>query len=250
MHFSVLLLHEWDESSIMAKYCYEATSEDGADMVFDIEMNKKQAEKEYKDAIGKKGKYTKKDYPTLQDYMEGQYSWLEEDENGDWGQQSNSYGMYDWYVQGGRWANCLPSCKNDKELKALLKQALNLKDKEIAKKYRDNVDEYVKISEMPFRQACSYLQLGCTSSIQIGEVPAQYIIDHWKHITERRHSSEDAMEALINTFLIETDEETERITQESGELNSELFREKYNYYLETAKKEGREFFLTILDLHT
>jgi len=255
MHFSVLLIHEMDEDFIMAKRYYDATEDDGAHIEFQVDLTKKQVMAEYKKAIGKKGAYTKEKYPTLNDYMEAEYSHLDADDDGNYGYNSNTNGMYDWHEIGGRWSGCLPTCKNEKELKALLEKALDLKNKEVKEKYRDKVEEYVKISEMPLREACAYLNIGGQDSLVISnDFSAKNIIDWFKNIGRGHRNDDnepnDAVHSLFNSMIIEEDGMEEEYLDGHEDINEKFFTEKYNELLKKSKKEGREFQITVLDLHT
>lgn len=249
-HFSVLLIHESDEDTIMSKYNVDATADDGASIEFYSEMSEEQAQQEYDTNI-KSGQCTIEDYPTLEDYMEDEYSHLKL-KDGEWGYDSNADGLYDWHEVGGRWAGILPSCKNEQELKSLLDNALDLNNEKIKEKYRDKADEYVKISEMPTKQACDYLEIGGTNSILIGDVPAKVIIERFKQIESKwKHHDfkEDSVRSIINTIIIEENYEDTCYHDGDENINEKFFIKKYNYFSKLNKEQGRGFCMTILDLH-
>ena len=252
MHFSVLLIHESDENFIMAKRNYDATKEDGADIEFQCELTEKQAKAEYNKAI-KKDASLLEQYPDFKSYMEDEYSHLDL-ENGEYGTHSNADGMYDWYEIGGRWSRILPSGKSEKQLKDIVKKALDLTKKEVKEKYRDKVEEYVKISEMPVREACDYLQLDGQNEIMISDdISAQDIINKFKAIEKNWNEDfkkADAIHSMINTMIIQEEGDEEVYHEGDDRINEEFFIEKYNYFLELNKKEARGFKITILDCHT
>jgi hypothetical protein len=248
MHFSVLLIHENDESYIMGKRSHEATEDEGAEISINVEFTARQAAKLYKDAI-KEDSSIESRFPTLSEYMEVEYSHLTE-QDGKYGYSSNSLGMYDWYEVGGRWSNMLPTCKNEKELKRLVDKALNIKDKKIAEKYRDNLDEYIKISEMPLMDACGHLNIGGQNEMLISkDISAQDIINWWKAKDKISKDDEDDVIGRIITSSVIIEEDGEEEVIDCSEMTDEIFIEKYNYFLKLNKK-GREFKLTILDCHS
>jgi len=252
MHFSVLLIHEMDENSIMAKRNCDATEEDGANIEFNVELTEKEAMQEYEKAI-KEDTSLINMYPDLPSYMESMYSYLEL-QDGEYGSNHNAGSMYDWYEVGGRWKGCLPSSKNEKELKALVKQALNLKNKDVKEKFRDKADEYVQLSSMPVLEACRHLKIGGQDEMLIEKgISAQYIIDWFKHITKEwsndNNEPKDAVRSLFGNIIIEEDGQEEEYLEGDENINEEFFTEKYNYFLKKNLKEGRAFQITVLDLH-
>jgi hypothetical protein len=250
MHFSVLLIHEWSEKEVMSKRRYDADESEGAEMEFSIEYTKEDVEKEYKSFI-KKNPDEKEVFPTVDDYMEATYSCLDKDEHGNWGKIYNLHPNFPAYMLRGGCSMCF--YKSEKEYKALLKNALNLKNKEVKKKYENNVAEYVKISEMPVKQACAYLGIGGQDSLQISdEISAQDIIDWARAVTSSwvEEKEYDAINSLYNTMIIETDEETTVYHDKDDNINENVFREKYEEYLKESKESSREFYVTVLDLHT
>lgn len=252
MHFSVLLIHENDEQSIMAKRYYDATAEDGANIEFNCELTEKEAQAEYEKVIKKDTSLLEK-YPDFKSYMEGEYSHLDL-KYGEYGTRSNTDGMYDWYEVGGRWSRILPSGRSEKQLKAIVKKALDLNNNEVKEKYRDKVEEYVKISEMPVREACDYLQLDGQNEMFISDkISAQDIINKFKFI-ERTwngdYETADAIRSMITNIIIEEEGCEEEYLEGNENISEEFFTEKYNYFLEKNKKEGRGFQITILDLHS
>ena len=250
MHFSVMLIHENDEESIMLKRSYDATEADGAELEFVIELTKKEAEKEYKAAIGKKGAYSKEDYPTLDDYIAAEYCHLTKNDEGDYGIEQNFDAMYDWYCVGGRWSGLLPTTKNDEELTALVKSQLDLTNKRIKEKYRDTVEEYVRISEMTISEACAHLKIGGTDSLIIGEddISAEDIINWIKKAIKNKGG--DALKTLIHSIIVEEEWDEELIPEGDERICESFFIEKFNYCLKKNKEEGTEFKITILDLHS
>lgn len=252
MHFSVLLIHEKDENAIMTKRNYDATEACGAEMEFYIEMSLEEAKKEYNDFIEKHPSEIER-FPTLEVYMECEYSHLDL-EDGEYGHDNNVSGMYDWYSVGGRWSGILPACKSEKELKLLVKKALNLKNKKIREKYRDNAEEYVRISEMPVMEACAYLQIGGQDSMVISDdISAKDIISWWENIRKGNDNIDkrsNITESMIYSIIIEENGEEEEYLEGDENINDEFFTEKYNYFLNLNKTEGRNFQITILDCHT
>lgn len=250
MHFSVMLIHENDEESIMLKRSHDATEADGAELEFVIELTKKEAEKEYKAAIGKKGTYSKKDYPTIDDYIAGEYCYLTKNDEGDYGSTQNFDAMYDWYCVGGRWRGLLPTNESEEELTALVKSQLDLTDEIIKEKYRDNVSEFIKVSEMPLHEACTHLEIGSTNSLIIGEddISAEDIINWIKKVTKNKGG--DVLKSLIHSIIIEEDWDEELIKEGDDRICEKFFKKKFNYFLKKNKKEGTEFRITILDLHS
>src|SRR3990172_631972 len=205
MHFSVLLIQESEESSIMAKHNCDATEDDGAEITFEVEYTAKQAKKLYKNTI-KEVPEIEKTYPTLAEFMEGEYSHLD------------------------------------------------LKYEKVAEKYRDNVQEYVKISEMELIEACSHLELDGQSEMLISEdISAQDIINKFKAIQKswnENMSKEDAVKRMICNIIIEDENGDEETYYEGDEnINEKFLIEKYNYFLNLNKTEDRNFQITILDCH-
>jgi hypothetical protein len=250
MHFSVMLIHENDEESIMLKRSFDATEADGADLEFCIDMYKAYAIEEYEGFL-KENPKKKKEFPDLDSYMTETYPYYTKDEDGEYGSMQNYGSMYDWYCIGGRWSGILPTTKNNEELTALVKSQLDLTDKKIKEKYRDKVDEYVKISEMPILEACAYLKVGGTDSLVIGEndISAEDIIN-WLKIVTKHSNGGDALKSLIYSMIIEEDYDEELINKGDERICEAFFTEKFNYCLKKNKKEGTEFRITILDLHS
>jgi hypothetical protein len=87
----------------------------------------------------------------------------------------------------------------------------------------------------------------------IGETSADKIIEWWKMLIkswDRVKGEVDAAHTIFNTIIIETDDEEEMFHDNDENINEEFFKEKYEYYLKLSKEENREFFITVLDLHT
>ena len=211
MHFSVLLIHENYENSIMAKRNYDGIEEDGADIEFDCELTEKEAKEKYEKAIKEDSSLLEK-YLTFESYMEEEYSHLDL-KNGEYGTHFNIDGMYDWYEVGGRWKNILPSGKSEKQLKILVKKALDLKNEKVKEKYRDKLDEYVRISEMSVKEASVFLQIEGQNSIMICDnISAQDIINNFK-VIERTwngdYETADAIRSMIGNIIIEEDYDEE-----------------------------------------
>jgi hypothetical protein len=252
-HFSVLLIHENDESSIMNKRSYDATEDEGADIEFDVQMTLKEAELEYKNYL-KANSTSKVIYASIEDFMEGEYSHLNK-EGDNYGFNNNYLGMYDWYVVGGRWSNILPKYKSKKDFKALLAKHLDLNNIEVEKKYRDNVAEYVKISSMPVDEACAYLNIGGQNELLISEdFTAENIIERWKNIEKKWSNNDtnidDAMRKIISTIIIEEDGDETCYNEGDDNINDSFFIEQYNHFLKLNKEQGRAYQITILDCHT
>jgi hypothetical protein len=251
-HFSVLLIHENDEDSIMEKRNCDADADTGANIEFQVEMTFKEAKAEYKKAIGEGGISEKENYPDLDSYMEAQHSHLNKGEGG-YGYNSNNDGMYDWYTIGGRWSGILPTCDNEKELKKLVKKALDLKNPKVKEQFRDKVDEYVKLGEMSTQDAAAYLCLGGQNEMRISDdISVEAIIGRWKLMTTNWNSGfeiSDVVSSMIGNIIIEEDGDETVYFEGHEDINEKFFIEKYNYFLKLNKEEDRNFQITILDLH-
>lgn len=253
MHFSVLLFHCSDEGSVMAKHFYDANEEDGANIVFNQEYTIEQAEEEYAAHI-KANPKDKNEYPDVESFMDAYYGCRLNDEDDEkfYGRYSNEDGTYDWYEVGGRWANLLPDMVNKKELKKELAKALDMKNKEVEEKYRDNVEEYLKLKTMPLEEACQALNIGRTNSIQIcKEIPAEKIIEFWIREHKRWGNSTKREDAMVTEYFILEDGPNGGGEVING-VSVDLFVDTYNYYLKRNEKQHSmsKFYLTILDLHT
>ncbi len=254
MHFSVLIMHESDEETIMGKRNCEATEDDGASIEFQSEMTVKEAKKHYKNFIEEENKKEIKSlsYSTFEEFMEGEYSYLHLEGN-EYGYNNNALGMYDWYEVGGRWKNTLPSISSEKHLKQLIEKQLDLNIKEIKEKYRDKADEYVMISLMSPKEACAYLELdGQDSMIISKDFTAQDIINWWRNIQRKWtgfKEENDAVTGMIHNMIIEEDYEETLYGEGDENINEKFFTEKYNYFLNLNLKEGREIKITIVDCH-
>lgn len=255
MHFSVLLISNLDAETVMAKYHNEANENDGAEVDFTIELTEKNAKEDYKNFI-KQNPEMKKEYPTLESYMETEYSHLTK-ETGGYGYFQNIHSLYDWYEVGGRWSNLLPKLKDEKEIKRILKNALDLKNKKIAEKYRDDVEEYIKIKSMPPKDAVQYLKLDGQNELIISEdFSAKDILNFWKNIQKREwhnfDENDDVTKNMINTIIISEEGEEDVVINEGDEnINDDFFIEQFNKFLKKNKKveDFYPYSITVLDLH-
>jgi hypothetical protein len=242
MHFSVMLIHEYGEESIMAKRCFDADENDGAETEFQCEKTLDEMKEEYEQDADKK------EYPTLESYADSYYGYEMNEDETEYGYYTNCLGMYDWYEVGGRWSNLLPAI-NDKKLKKLYKNTLNMKNKKGIELFRNDVDTFIKASEMPFEEACVFMGIGGCDSIVISkDIPVELILERFKAVykTEGQDIKGDIVSHVITDSII---------LEENGEENShsnstEFFVETYNRLLERNEKEGKEFKITILDLHS
>lgn len=241
-HSSVMLIHENDEDSIMGKRTYDSDENDGAEIEFECEKTVQEMEEEYEQDADKE------EYPTLEDYAKSYYGYTLNEDKTEYGYYTNVLGMCDYYSVGGRWSNLLPD-RIDKKLKALYYRTLSMKNKKGIELFRNDADFYMKVSEMPFREACASMGIGgCDSMVISKEIPIESILERFKGVykSEGQDITGDIISAVIyDCILVEEDGE------EISEANTtENFIEKYNHFLKRNEEEGREFKITILDLHS
>jgi hypothetical protein len=250
MHFSVLLFHSSSVDNMMDKRNYDAGEEDGANIVFNEDYTVEQAEKEYKAYI-KKNPKEKTRYSNVSDFMDSYHGCILDDDGEFYGSYSNADGMYDWYEVGGRWSNLLPEFVGEKNYKKALKEALDLNNEEVKEKYRDNVEEYVKLKEMPLQEACQKLDIGICNSIEISDkIPAEEIIKFWMNVHKKEGNSIKRENAMITDyFILEDGPNGEEVIHG---VDVDMFVDTYNYFVKINKKQNPmdKFYLTILDLHT
>jgi len=241
-HTSVMLIHENDEGSIMSKYYFDAEEEDGAEMEFQEEMSAEDAKDDYEENADK----TK--HENVSDYMNSEYGYILNDDKTYYGYKSNCLGKYDWYEVGGRWSNLLPY-GNLKKIKKLYKDTLGMKNEEGIKLFRNDIDFFSKVSEMSFEDGCIAMDIGGCDSIKISkDITAEAIIERFKAVykAQGQHVGDDVFSTVIyDSIMLEEDGE-----ESSFESSSECFIELYNRLLERNIKEGRDFKVTILDLHS
>ena len=252
MHFAVLLIHEKDEQDIMGKRYYDAVHSDGAQIYFNVCSTKNEFEAEYKNGI-KDESISLEDYPTIQKYADEYYGY-KHNKKGDYGYHQNKLGIYDWYEVGGRWKGCLPALSSEKELKKELKKALNLKDEKIAEKYRDNVEEYVRLNEMPLHKACASLDIGGTHVMEIKEeITSEFIIEWVRNIGECWSGGvkeKDAIHSMFNGMIVEKNGKEKAYLDNHENVNETFFKEQYDARVKESKKTGKIFYLTVIDCHT
>lgn len=250
MHFSVLLFHSSSVDSMMDKRHYDAGEEDGANIVFNEEYTVANAEKLFKNYINE-NPTKKNEYSNLNDFMNSYYGCILDDDGEFYGSYSNEDGMYDWYEVGGRWSNLLPEFVGEKQLKKALKEALDLNNEEVKEKYRDNVEEYIRLKEMPLQEACQKLDIGICNSIQISDkIPAEEIIKFWINHHKKHGNNVKRENAIITDyFILEDGPNGEEVI---NSVDVDMFVDTYNYYVKRNKKQNPmdKFYLTILDLHT
>lgn len=242
-HTSVMLIHESDEDSIMAKYYFEADENDGGQTEFVCQITVKNAKKEYKISADKNK------YPTFESYMDNWYGYELNEDKTEYGSSSNTLGKYDWYFVGGRWKNSLPETPN-KKLKKLYNDTLNMKNEKGIKLFRDNIELFVQVSQMSFQEACAYMKIGGCDSIVISkEISAESILERFKAILkfEGNINNNDILPQFIWDSIIIENENGEETVEEPS---TKLFINTYNRLLKINEKEGREFKVTILDLHS
>ena len=241
MHFSALIIHEDDIYSLMKKYNYEATESSGAKIEFEVEKTQKEMQEEYEEYL--------KDFPdtTFEEFVEGEYSYLVKNENGDFGNKNNVLGMYDWWQVGGRWNKALPPDKNEKQLKKLVEQSLkNFQEK-------NDVINFVKIAEMPIKEACAFLSLTGQDAILIGEFSFEEVLEWWEAYIQswEKDKPKDVVPSLFSKIIIETNEDDLFIGGSDKEMSSEFLKEKYEYYKKINLEKGndRSIFMTVVDCH-
>jgi len=246
MHFSVLVFHNGDIDSVLKKYYYDADSDDGADITFNDSYTAKQAENLFKKHKNS-NEEDKDKYSDVDDFMECYHGCVKKD--GAYGHYSNTDGMYDWYEVGGRWSNLLPDFSDEEEIAKLVKKALNLKTKKVKEKFRDNMGDYISISQMPVLEAAVALEIGAANSMLVNEkVTPEMIMDWWinqynKQNTDEKYTRENIFDDITEYLIFgETGEVKQGITVEE-------FIEAYNHYAE-LNKNGNEFYLTMVDMHT
>lgn len=241
MHFSVLLIHEDDDiSSVMKKYHFDASDSSGAKMEFEVEYTKDEIQKEFESYL--------QDFPdaTFEEFIDNEYSHLNKNENGDYGYNSNSLGLYDWYEVGGRWEKSLPTDKSEKELKALVNKSLD------GFRKKNDILSFAKVSEMSLTQACAYLSLEGKNTIAIGEFSFEELLSWWdgclKHYENR---ADNLIQCMFSNIIIETNEDKLILKGENKEMNVEFLREKYEYYKKVnLENPNRVVFMSVLDLHS
>ena len=241
-HTSVMLIHENDEGSIMGKYYFDADEEDGAEIEFQEEMSVEDAKEEYEEDADKAK------FESVSDYMNAENGYILNEDETYYGYKTNCLGKYDWYEVGGRWSNLLP-CENVKKIKKLYKDTLAMKNEEGAKLFRNDLDFFVKVSEMSFEDGCIAMDIGGCDSIKISkDITAEAIIERFKAVykAQGQHVGDDVFSTVIyDSIMLEEDG-----VESSLESSSVCFIELYNRLLERNEKEGRDFKITILDLHS
>jgi hypothetical protein len=241
MHFSVLLIHEDDDiSSVMKKYHFDASDSSGAKMEFEVEYTKDEIQKEFESYL--------QDFPdaTFEEFIDNEYSHLNKNENGDYGYNSNSLGLYDWYEVGGRWEKSLPTDKSEKELKALVNKALD------GFRKQNDLLKFAKVSEMSLTQACAYLSLDGRNTISIGECSFEELLSWWDGCLKNwENRADNLIQCMFSNIIIETNEDNLLLKGESKEMNVEFLREKYEYYKKVnLENPNRAVFMSVLDLHS
>jgi len=241
-HTSVMLIHEYNEEGIMSKRYFDAEEDDGADIEFQCEKTAQELKDEYEEDANKE------EYPTLESYADSYYGYKLNEDGTEYGYYNNRLGMLDWYEVGGRWSNLLP-VGNEKKLKKLYKDTLDMKNEKGIHLFRNNVALFLEVSQMPFLEACAYMKIcGCDSILISKEIPVEKIFDRMKTVykTEGQDIKGDIISHVItDSIILEEDGE-----ENSHENTTVFFVETYNRLLERNEKEGREFKVTILDLHS
>ena len=107
---------------------------------------------------------------------------------------------------------------------------------------------------MPLMEACAYLGIGGQDSMIISdEFSAKDIIDWVRNIEKGwagYDKKDDAIRSMFANMIIEEDYNEDEYHDGDENINEEFFTEQYNYFLKLNKEEGREFQITVLDLHT
>ena len=242
MHFSVMLIHESDEGSIMRKRYFDADENDGAEVEFECQKTVEELKEEYEQDADKE------EYPTLENYADSYYGYVLNKDGDEYGYYSNCLGMYDYYTVGGRWENLLPD-RTDKKLKALYYRTLSMKNKKGIDLFRNDADFYMKVSEMPLQEACVVMGIGGCDSILISrETSVESILNRFRELykSEEQEITGDIVGQVITECIILEENGVET----SGETSTEFFVDTYNRLMERNEKEGTEFKITILDLHS
>lgn len=139
MHFWVALFHSQDScpESLMEPYYYENEEY----IEFQEDYTKAEAEKMFADfKRTKKGKKCKDD---LETYMQAEHSCYATDDDGNFGNNNNPNGLYDWFVVGGRVANCLFPKMSKADMKKLQNEELNNKEK-----FKRHLAEYMRLRSL------------------------------------------------------------------------------------------------------
>lgn len=252
MHFISLVFHIDAAETVMKKFYTEATKEDGADIVFMEMYTVAKAKAEYKGLSAEE----KEKYSNVNEYMENCFSY--ELQGKKYGYFVNNDGITDGYQIGGRFKNMLPNFSDEKELKKIVSKELNLKRKVVKNRYRDNVNEYVKIKSMSLMDAVRQLGVGGTDSIEISkELSAEAILDFFIGIYENdpafegeKFTRERAYNQVMDSGYLVLEEEGEE-TEIIYESDMQTFIETYNRYIELneEKETPGKYYLTVLDCH-
>ena len=264
-HFGVLVLHRGNNiDSLMAKYSFEATEDDGADIYFNEQLTIEQAKKEYKMYIAAHPEATE-EYPDYDTFARGYNGFRFDEEENAYGYMENNLSLYDWYKVGGRWDDTLPTT-DEKTKKKLLKKALNPSLKEVHKKYKDNLPELIRLTELPEDIACVELKIGTGHTLEIGSknITSEDIGSFWYNmvsslniegINKEEITCEYCFKRLFERFIVSVEEGEQAYQTEGIELSffSDMF-EKYKKLNDEMSEEeiedGGKYRLTVVDCHT
>lgn len=141
-HYCTAVFHDPDSDagSLMEQYSYDNAEY----QVFVKDYSKQQAEKLFK----KFQKANKNSDFDIETFMQEEYNCYHQDEEGNFGNEDNPNGLYDWCEVGGRWRKILYPKLTNTDLKE--KYKLHLKELQS----NNNLKEYVRIKMMSPLKYC------------------------------------------------------------------------------------------------
>jgi hypothetical protein len=102
---------------------------------------------------------------------------------------------------------------------------------------------------MSFEEGCAFMEIGGCDSIKISkEIPVETILERFKAVYKRW--GQDIKGDIVSNVILDSIILEEDGIENSHSNSTEFFVETYNRLLERNIKEGREFKVTILDLHS
>ena len=146
MHYCTAMFHrpDSDPESLMHPYSYENPEYEE----FTLEYEKEQGEQMFK-KFKKKSDKNKNQYKNIDDFMQVEYGCYAKDDYGDFGNEKNPNGLYDWFEVGGRWKDILHKKVSQAQMKK--RQNADLKDK---MKFKERLAEYMRLRQMKPADYC------------------------------------------------------------------------------------------------
>lgn len=238
MHFWVALFHEQDSDpeSLMYPYSYE----DEEYQEFQEDYSKEDAEKMFQDF--KRTKAGKKSKDDLETYMQVEHSCYTRDDDGNFGNNNNPNGIYDWFCVGGRVANSLYLKMSKAEMKKLQKEEMSDK-----MKFKSHLAEYLRLYNLSPKE---YILERERTLSDDNKKDKHFMYDIDKGVLG--HTSISVANLDIKTTLDMWHDKTKNmsdifenvICEDEGLLDSENFNRLLRYW----KKRGGV--LTVIDCHT